>query len=415
MKFISAVALLCLVPFAASRRVKASAKKLSVEAKTSDTMASAPRCSTGISEPAGGDTIQSHFDSKRKEMSILQQNTTSCTKRDVCLLMRQLDMDFYKRARAGKLVDADYSIPPEETWLHAGSCRDHNRGEGKRYAPITERKACIAALKKTVWKGLRRSQRKLKVVSSNRYPAGCSVETNNLKKRNQRGRITVRFNTNANSPKEAGRYTEDGKSRFFRGKDVSTIQLCVHDRSLSPAAAAYYSPYKLKQSMVHRTKMSTTCSFGMYAHLARQQETKSSCANILTQRTSRKYYSAQDALDKAARLQRRGQKREADDIRDYVETVRQKYVLMDVIANDWCPGVWNEALASSQTCSVERIQEASAEDDATLQNLFDHPRDPKIAFEDDFCKNVRDESLADRLKGVPEAPPDFFRNAKIGD
>lgn len=59
------------------------------------------------------------------------------------------------------------------------------------------------------------------------------------------------------------------------------LRYCYDDYSLSESAASYYSPYKLKQSMVGRPEMSTSCSFGMMAHLDRVGLTDSPCAGIL--------------------------------------------------------------------------------------------------------------------------------------
>jgi len=103
------------------------------------------QCAKDISQPSGKD-IQSHFDSKRKDTGIhtdiAADRAKTCTKRDVCLLMRQLDMDFYKRARAGKLTDADDTMAPEIVWFSANTCKDNNRGEGKRWVPVMDMKAC---------------------------------------------------------------------------------------------------------------------------------------------------------------------------------------------------------------------------------------------------------------------------------
>merc|ERR1719382_2378690 len=136
------------------------------------------------------------------------------------------------------------------------------------------------------------------------------------------------------------------------------MQLCEMDRSLSEAAAAYYSPYKLKPSMEGREAHSTSCSFGMMAFLARLRETMSPCAKIITYQTDSRFYSAAHALQVAAALEKRGKRgeRAATHIKQYVETVRQKYVLIDTIANHWCPGVWTAAKGTpGATCDVPRV------------------------------------------------------------
>jgi len=375
------------------------AKKLQNEVVNMDT------CPEGMSQPPSDDTIKSHFDSKRKTMGILTDvaadRAKTCTKRDVCLLMRQLDMDFYKRARAGKLTDADYTMPPEVVWFSENTCRNHARGEGKRYAPVMDAKACRAHVTKSGFEGAVtksgkvREVREVETTSSNEYPAGCSIVVNNKKKVGIKGHFQVLLNTNSNSTAEAGLVVDKGGMTSWES-EVTTKVLCEQDRTLSASAASFYSPYKLKETMAvsDMAKMSTTCSFGMYAHLARTGETQSSCANILTFKTDRKYTSAEDAVKKGAL--------------EYVQKMKEKYVLMDIIANDWCPGVWKEALESKDTCLVPRVTNESAEDAQTLEKLFKDPREPKIAFKDDFCQGVSDEILATRLEGMPDAPPDFF-------
>jgi len=152
---------------------------------------------------------------------------------------------------------------------------------------------------------------------------------------------------------EAG-MTYEGDARV----PLQVMQLCAMDRSLSEAAAAYYSPYKLKPSMEGREAHSTSCSFGMMAFLARLRETMSPCAKIITYRLDPKFHSAAHALQVADGLEKsKGASGAlaAKKIRQYVETVRQKYVLIDTIANQWCPGVWTAAKATpGATCAAPR-------------------------------------------------------------
>jgi len=249
-------------------------------------------------------------------------------------------------------------------------------------------------------------------VNDSKSPAGCSIEMNN-----KNGKVVARFNTNEGSTKEAGRVVDKKGGSFSNwGGDKSTVTLCAHDRTLSASAASYYSPYKLKQSMVQRTQMSTTCSFGMYADLARRKQTKSSCAAILTARTLKRYRQASDAIKKAKFYKRAGQDAKAAKVIDYVEKIRAKYMLIDIIANHWCPDNWNEALKTTKdTCLIPRVPDESKEDEETMERLFKSGgRQDKIAFEDDFCKGVSDETLASRLpEKWDDAPADFFKAANI--
>jgi len=223
---------------------------------------------------------------------------------------------------------------------------------GKAMKPVMDKDKCIANLKKGK-APVKMGHGKIKTISTDEIPAGCTVI-----KDESLGRVTVYINANQNSTAKAGHFvSSEGASHFSRwGKNSYVYQLCEQDRSLSESAAAYFSPYKLKQSMVERAQMSTSCSFGMYAYLYKLKETSSSCAQILTYQGSRRFQSAQDALAKAKNAERLGSTQLAREIRAYVEEQRQKYVLIDTIANKWCPGIWNEALAKpTGTCSVPRV------------------------------------------------------------
>lgn len=316
------------------------------------------------------ESLKSHFDSQRRQLGVMNASSgealpKTCTKRDVCLLMRQLDMDFFKRARKGTLTDKDFDTPPEVAWLTDGRCYYNKRGKG--FMPIMDAKRCIAQLKNAPVKFV--NKRITTVHNSPKYPAGCSIEVDKTK-----GTKRVIMNTNEKSKANAGHFVsqDDGskkRSISHWGQNKYVYQLCEQDRTLSESAAAYFSPYKLKQSMVERSQMSTSCSFGMYAYLHYLKETSSSCAQILTYKASKKFHSAQDALDQAKKLEGQGKSKLADEIRQYVEEQRQKFVLIDTVTNHWCPDIWNEALASpGGTCSVPRVinwqnQSAAAEID----------------------------------------------------
>ena len=61
-----------------------------------------------------------------------------CGKKDVCLLMRQLDAYFYSRALNGELVD--YGAPPAGKWLRSGHCTRSLRSQ--KLAPVTSKEEC---------------------------------------------------------------------------------------------------------------------------------------------------------------------------------------------------------------------------------------------------------------------------------
>jgi len=292
--------------------------------------------------------LQAYFDGLRVGFGILNESSSfgsglvdpaTCTKKDVCLLMRQLDMDFYARAREGTLTDHDYDTPPTMSWHMKGTCADTDRGY--RTVPVQDMNRCRRMAKKQGASG------DVEETSSSSLPTGCVVIHNKASHKKKAYMNIIE------SDAEAG-MSYSGTSRVPK----QVMQLCEMDRSLSEAAASYYSPYKLKPSMEGREAHSTSCSFGMMAFLARLRETMSPCAKIITYRVDPRFSSAAHALAFASRVESKGERGAliAKKIRQYVETIRQKYVLLDTIANQWCPGVWTAAKATpGATCDAPRV------------------------------------------------------------
>jgi len=436
-------------------------------------------CGREAAEP--GAPLQKYFDSLRKIYGIKGtsnflgddglQDPAHCTKKDVCLLMRQLDMDFFQRARTGLLQDSDYQVPPTKGWVTKGNCDNQEGVRGFKMKPVIDEAVCskAAAKKGATFVGY----------SDDGGPYGCFLRDDG------KGALAY-VNPDEKSAETAG--TAKAKRSYLsmievKGRAVKTEILCEMDRSLTESGSVYYSPYKLKPGMIGREAMSTSCSYGMYAFLAKLRETKSPCAKILAYQTLAKFKSAQDALDLAAKLDREGKAKEAELLRAYVEAVRQKYVLIDVIANSWCPGIWTSAMSreGGSTCAAPRLPTWTAEakkveeaakggkkeapckqggklackieakikqwkkpdmagnkgvlkdvdallasleaedkvaenlasakdsDSASPEQLDSSGKPVKIVLTEEACTNLEDQSLADLLKGRPQAPTDFFR------
>jgi len=301
-----------------------------------------------------------------------------CGKKDVCLLMRQLDAYFYSRALNGELVD--YGAPPAGKWLRSGHCTRSLRSQ--KLAPVTSKEECKKILAEE-------TKKKMKVIHNTKYPSGCILDF--AKKRG-------RFNT-AESDADAGvRYVNVFGKRRMDGmrKKVDIGQYCYDDYSLSESAASYYSPYKLKQSMVGRPEMSTSCSFGMMAHLDRVGLTDSPCAGILV-----------------------GEK-----------GTKAKNVLIEQITKNWCPGIWHEATEKGETCSAPRFPSwakhgfVADEDEAeraeylvrgiggeTKANLM-ASRTAKLGLPEGVCDAIEEE-LFDEILSSKGAKPDFFADATV--
>lgn len=467
---VRASVLLTLVPLllvvAYSRRVT-----VDVNSDTGD----AGECDRHVAEPDSDEDLQDYFDGLREDYGILdsqsgfigegsQVDPAKCTKKDVCLLMRQLDMDFYQRARQGLLQDSDYDTPPTRSWVASGDCSGQPKKRGFKMVPVTDEAECRSEARKAgvVFRG---------VSEKRQIASGCVL-------RNINGRKWAFLNTATSTAQAGTEYLETGK---MERKVVRTKVLCIMDRSLEEAGAAYYSPYKLKPSMLGREAHSTSCSFGMYAFLAKLRETMSPCAKILTYQTHSKFHDAGHALEVAAAFESRGHMEYAETVRTYVESIRQKYVLMDVIANQWCPGVWTAAMASNEgTCAASRVMSWTAQgqalagkeisqgragaktnrpggrmgaaggnwskvgnqallddidamlaslenEDTAARDLLEHKDDDsappgrsdsrgkpiKIALTEAACTAFPDEDLQTLLDGRPQAPPDFFRDAHI--
>ena len=176
------------------------------------------------------DSTKEYFDGLRDKYQIQE-----CTKRDVCLLMRQLDAYFYTRARQGKLVS--YDSPPQRSWVLDGRCEKNARSI--KMAPVTKLPACKAAVRA---KGIQ----KVKVVNSTTLPTGCSIKTQ---------RTSKAYLNKLETKVEAGSTYSQGQ-HWSQTNKKEIAQYCEVDHSLSEAAASYYSPYKLKQSMKERPEKS---------------------------------------------------------------------------------------------------------------------------------------------------------------
>lgn len=339
--------------------------------RTQEVLDGAGECGREVAEAPGGKSLQEYFDAKRVGYGILSASSgfekglvdpATCTKKDVCLLMRQLDMDFYARAREGKLTDHDYDQPPTIGWYTKDNCNSMSRGY--RAVPVTSADMCRAEASK-------KGAGDLKEVSYSSLPTGCVVV------KHASGKMEAFMNTLETDSAAGMRYYKNSAPKEiiagvkYYGNNPAPkeiMQLCVMDRSLSEAAAAYYSPYKLKPSMEGREAHSTSCSFGMMAFLSQLRETMSPCARIITYRPDPRFHSAAHALQMAASLEKQSPAA-ADKIRQYVETMRQKYVLLDTISNRWCPGVWTAAKEKDDaTCSAPRVM-AWTEEGKRLQEL----------------------------------------------
>lgn len=309
-------------------------------------------------EPAGDSgAVKRRFDGLRDTGRI-----TQCSKRDVCLLMRELDMNYYNRAVAGELDGAGES---RRVYVEDGTCDGYERG--LRMEPLS-----AAECKKEAGR-----TGSFKTVSRDNQPSGCYQVTYG-------GTTKFRFNTAATSVEARVEYREedDTAGRGYKRAWAQTTKftykvVCDEVKRSLPDEALYFSPYKLKEQMAaDRAQYNTACSPGMMAQLYRDGLTSSPCAEVLSFTPKKKYRQATDALA-------------AGDLK-YAEALMQDNVLFDVITNHWCPDSW----ADVDTCPVSR---------AGFQD--------KLSIREESCLGIADELLADITDGLDATkPPDFYRD-----
>lgn len=392
-----------MMPFAvlALLPVLVSAVRITDESKT--------RAECGEEVARQEDGVENYFNGLRGKYGLAEPrkdgniNTAHCTKKDVCLLMRQLDMDFYSRARAGRLTRMDFTASLHESWIDTGTC-EGQFAAGRGYSMRTVTEAKCRSMENNTFpdpskSGAVLSVRKFEVVSNPKYPPGCVKMIFGHKTKT----LVLKYNTAQSSVEPDVRYKDNGKVR-------RSAVYCEQDRSLSQSGAAYYSPYKMKPSMVAggMEAMSTSCSFGRMGELARAGQTNSVCGQIIAQ----------------------------------PDTVRQKMILLDTIANKWCPDVWTNSMDAGNVCDVPRVMSWThewdaakngevvadlGEEDANAANLkgpkktaedASYPMDAnsrpiKSALTETSCEAFDDEDLKTILEASPESPPDFFRDATV--
>lgn len=340
-----------------------------------------------------------------------------CTKKEVCHLMRLLDMDFYRRSRTDELF-TKFKVPtlPKSWHWEKKRCEKLQDSWGQKYKPVYDQQACKDA-RQTFWEGINKGG-KHKVVwegVKNRMdrPAGCYIKERKQRKERQ-GTITFETNwfayMNLAASVAGPNYTETDSSssntNYWR-----TIQLCEQDRALDEAQAVYYSPYKVKSTMLFRTQMSTSCSFGMMAELHRSLPgLNSPCARAIAYRWPQEFKNLQAAevLASARQHLMSSDYDKAQKALDHVKAVRRKFVLIEKITKQWCPGIWN---SQQSLCKVPRVSKWTAsfrDPEYTFQT-----RDPKLALTEETCDALTDENLEKVLGEMPIDPPDWWAGATV--
>lgn len=329
-----------------------------------------------------------YFNQKHAELKQdLEDAADVCSQKDVCHLMRQLDMEFYLKAKAGQLEDfhlQEGSVPAPTVIDKTPTLESDNMSLGPQWRDMCH-EASTAFLTKGGGLGFRvgaiydlatcaeksgKTTKQIKDISDVSYPPGC---------------FTI---DGKGAYMNAARLKESPLAKENPAKVVSASSdklktWCVMDRSLSSTAANYYSPYKMKSNGEDATafgfqpKMSTSCSIGMMADLAHQGLTESACASILARRkgTEKEWF--------------------------------ERSKLIQIITNDWCPNVWTNA--GETMCMVDRKAKAmvatksldqAGKTDRTnrLANMFpDKTFFKKFALTDASCDSMGTTSLKDQI------------------
>jgi len=133
------------------------------------------------------------------------------------------------------------------------------------------------------------------------------------------------------------------KQADFRHYAANKMTMQTRD----PGQWWYYSTYKLKESMRKGGTItgSASCSFGALADLYKEGWTASACGQLMRYRGS--------------------------------DVALQEYrkIFMQVMSNDWCPQVWEEAIQKREVCTVTRRGRK------------------KYALDTDACDEITDENL----------------------
>mmetsp|Transcript_16756 Transcript_16756/g.37798 ORF Transcript_16756/g.37798 Transcript_16756/m.37798 type:complete len:368 (+) Transcript_16756:40-1143(+) len=331
-----------------------------------DLEAQGAKCGVEAAKPTGG--VDQYFE-KQRAKGIGNQ----CSKRDWCLLMRHMDMDYFERGVAGKLSKGTKAPP---TWMSTGNCLNHNRGGVVKFVPVADVAECATLSNVKV--------SKVAIVDSDsqsQYPTGCLKITANT-------RTTVVFNEATTTVT-----TSTGNMNHVTGRTEKVQQLCVPSVAMDESSSFYYSPYKLKQNMLDRPQMSAACSFGQAPSLHRR--TSSQCAQILAFRSKlpqKGYKNAQEALT---------QNGSNPEIKADVLSLEKKNKLLQR-SQQWCTDVWNFATTGQNHCEADRAPSWARSDTAPKQG-----RDFKYALTEATCENIPDELFEDTVT-LGEAPTDPF-------
>jgi len=351
---------------------------------------------------------------------------STCTKQDVCLLMRQLDAAFYEKALAGDVGDV---VLPQRTWVLTGRCAEHSRQS--RLKPVWSFNKCKSEVQKHQGKAI--EVKRIEEAKAGQYPQGCVIKTFNSE-------VKAYYNKWSSTAEAGLSYRKTNPdSRYSDTVRTQTSQLCELDVALDKASAYYYSPYKLKQSMMNKyAKMNTACSFGMMADLFNKQKTQSPCAEILAWRPNfdKKTFKSAADLMKAAN-ENKGTAY-ADGLLEQVGKIRQKFVLISVLTNHWCPNTWKAAIGIPDSGPIPSTSCRAAREPAWVSNHHSPDdegeaerveivlekkekkasilvqRKDKMSLTEATCQAItgdEDESLESLLAKAPPSPPDFFAAA----
>lgn len=350
------------------------------------------------------DDPMSYFDEQRAELT----NDTVldlCTPQDVCFLMRQLDMDFYHRARIGDMRqfnrDGVEATPiPDETLNVVGNTNVKPQVNG--FVVQVD----ICAQKSTDYMNFliakQKNTSKAKATATFDAPKGgqfgykvaAVMDPDKCKNPKCKQNCGVQMKNDNNFPAGCLWGKEDGppllnikngqacsgNTCITLGKGTKVIQqLCQMDRSLSKAGSMYFSPYKQipqsgNQQISNAPEKNPSCSFGAMASLAHQHKTeRSACAYAIAN---------ENKFDGATRC-----------------------VLLKLISapapHGWCANIWTN-LWGTKTCKVKRqgfkgLKSETKDDEDRRASILGLNSDPKVALTDDACEGLPADTLRNHV------------------
>lgn len=338
-----------------------------------------------------------YFDEQRDDLSN-ETYLDLCTPRDVCFLMRQLDMDFYLRAREGDMRQfnkdgVETTKIPVPTLSAVGNTDVKNYVGGYKVATDVCQKKSIEYMESVIAK---QNPDKAKATATFNAPKGgqfgykvaAVMDADKCVNPNCKGKCDLSTVNEDRLPYGCLWLKRDGapilNKKEFSGKveinptkTKEISQLCEMDRTLSKEGSMFFSPYKQTpqlgtQKISNAPEKNPSCSFGAMGSLAHLGKTaKSACAWAIA--------NEKDGATRCVLLK----------------------LMSDPSPNGWCANIWNSAWGKT-TCEAHRLgpkglKKETQTDEDVRAAILGLNTEPKFALTDASCDNLPDDTLRNHV------------------